>query len=395
MWHNKRRTSLVVLSIAVGVFAVGTVAHMRTLVQSDMLGSYEDAVPASATIYTEQPFDEDLVEIVRDIPGVAAAEGRRSVMVRFQTDEQSGWYPLLIVARPDYEDTRINILQPEPEFGPDPEPWPGPVAMPPPERELILERVSVLTPNLGLASKVRLGDMLLVETPTGKQREVRIAGLVADFTQVPATFYNRAYGFVSVDTMEWLGLPRTLNELAILVSGDRRDETYITQVADTVADRLERGGVSVLRTDVPTPGKLPLSYVVDGLVFLLSAMGILSLLSSVFLLINTVQALLAQQVQQIGMMKALGAHGRQIMGMYVSTIVIYGLLAVAIAMPLGKVISDAAGSQFLGAPLSYTYSAGGVVIWLVLAILIAVAASYLPAQNAARITVREVLAYDG
>ena len=38
--------------------------------------------------------------------------------------------------------------------------------------------------------------------------------------------------------------------------------------------------------------------------------GLLSLLSSVFLLINTIQALLAQQVKQIGVMKALGARGR-------------------------------------------------------------------------------------
>ena len=84
IWGNKRRTFLVVLSIAVGVFAVGTVAQMQVIVSDDMLESYEAVNPASATIYTDQPFDDDLVEAVRRMPEVAEAEGRPSVMVRFQ-----------------------------------------------------------------------------------------------------------------------------------------------------------------------------------------------------------------------------------------------------------------------------------------------------------------------
>ena len=49
LWGNKRRTLLVVLSIAVGVFAVGTVAQMRVIVSKDMMASYEAANPASAS----------------------------------------------------------------------------------------------------------------------------------------------------------------------------------------------------------------------------------------------------------------------------------------------------------------------------------------------------------
>ena len=39
IWRNKRRTVLVVLSIAVGAFAVGTVAIMREIVTGDMVAS--------------------------------------------------------------------------------------------------------------------------------------------------------------------------------------------------------------------------------------------------------------------------------------------------------------------------------------------------------------------
>jgi putative ABC transport system permease protein len=45
-------------------------------------------------------------------------------------------------------------------------------------------------------------------------------------------------------------------------------------------------------------------------------------------------------------------------------------------------------------PLTYTFSAGGVLLWLILVLLLSSLACYLPARAAARLTVREVLAYE-
>jgi putative ABC transport system permease protein len=58
IWRNRRRTILVVLSIAVGVFAVGTVAIMRDLATGDMMASYESANPPSAIVYVNGSFDD-------------------------------------------------------------------------------------------------------------------------------------------------------------------------------------------------------------------------------------------------------------------------------------------------------------------------------------------------
>ena len=80
IWRNKRRTILMVLSIAVGVFAVGTVAQIRAIVTDDMVESYEAANPPSAILYTAEPFDDDMVEAVRRMPQVAEAEARREVL---------------------------------------------------------------------------------------------------------------------------------------------------------------------------------------------------------------------------------------------------------------------------------------------------------------------------
>ena len=74
--------------------------------------------------------------------------------------------------------------------------------------------------------------------------------------------------------------------------------------------------------------------------------------------------------------------------------VISWLVGALVAMPVSKVLSDLIGAQFLSAPLNYTFSVAGVIIWLVLVIVLATVASFLPAWNASRITVREVLAYE-
>jgi putative ABC transport system permease protein len=65
-----------------------------------------------------------------------------------------------------------------------------------------------------------------------------------------------------------------------------------------------------------------------------------------------------------------------------------------IAVPLSRLLSHAVGVAFLRAPLSYTYSTTGVLIWLVVVIVLSVLASFLPARNASRLTVREALAYE-
>jgi putative ABC transport system permease protein len=46
-------------------------------------------------------------------------------------------------------------------------------------------------------------------------------------------------------------------------------------------------------------------------------------------------------------------------------------------------------------PLDTVFSTAGLLLWIGMALVAAVAASAIPAQNATRLTVRETLAYDG
>jgi putative ABC transport system permease protein len=87
-------------------------------------------------------------------------------------------------------------------------------------------------------------------------------------------------------------------------------------------------------TWIPTPGKHPADEQLAPILLLLGSLGLLSLLASGFLVVNTLQALLTQQVRQIGIMKAVGARNGQIMGVYYAMVLIFCFLSLAIAVPL-------------------------------------------------------------
>ena len=78
LWSNRARTLLVVASIAVGIFAVGVVQHIRTVVLDEMQAVYDQSNAAHATIYAGG-IDDEIIEVIRRVPGVAEAEGRSSV----------------------------------------------------------------------------------------------------------------------------------------------------------------------------------------------------------------------------------------------------------------------------------------------------------------------------
>jgi putative ABC transport system permease protein len=69
----------------------------------------------------------------------------------------------------------------------------------------------------------------------------------------------------------------------------------------------------------------------------LGVLGFLSMFLSGFLVVNTISAMLAQQVRQIGMMKAVGARAGQVLGVYLGLVTVYGILSLAVAVPAAAV----------------------------------------------------------
>jgi len=315
LYHNRTRTMLVVLSIAVGVFAFGTIMATRTVITRELRAGYLAINPASATI-TTQPFDDDLIDAVRRVPGVAAAQGRRAVDARVQIGPDT-WQDTTLFVLPDDGARTIAIVSPEVGA------WPAP------DKSLLIERSSL--PKLD----ARLGDTVRVALPGQTARDLPISGLTHDLSLPPAAIAGQATGYVNAETMAWLGGPAAYNQLQITVSENRADADHIRAVAARVERVIERGGREALVIDVPAPLQHPAEAVLPTMLMILTTLGVLALLISGFLIVNTISAILTQQLRQIGIMKAIGARTPQIMGLYFVLALAFGALALLIAVPLG------------------------------------------------------------
>ena len=92
LWGNKTRTLLVVLSIAVGVFAIALVSGSQAIMTRELAAAYAAINPVHAQIAAE-PFDDDLVQAVRHVPGVRDAQGHLNLSVRVRTGPET-WQQL-------------------------------------------------------------------------------------------------------------------------------------------------------------------------------------------------------------------------------------------------------------------------------------------------------------
>ena len=104
-----------------------------------------------------------------------------------------------------------------------------------------------------------------------------------------------------------------------------------------------------------------------------------------------------ERQREVGVMRAIGASGRAVGGIFIGEGLMIGfiswLIALPLSIPLGilfsKQIADTMDFQF-----GYTYSPLGAVIWLGVVLILSMISSGLPAWRASRISVREVLSYE-
>jgi putative ABC transport system permease protein len=345
-----------------------------------MAKSYASINPSDGTIRTVQPFDEAFLDSVRAMKRIRAADARRTINARLKLGADQ-WVNLTVFAVSDYDDIRVNKIRPQRGS------WP------PPEREILIERSAL--PLIG----AEIGDWILIETPDDKQRRLRVAGTVHDLAQLPAQIDNTPYGYISFDTVEWFGLPYGFNELYVIVEKPEpatlNIKEYNRQIVNSVKEKAEESGLTIPMSMTAEPGQLPLDDFLQAILLVMGTLGVLSLFLSAFLIINTITALLAQQKRQIGVMKAIGASAPQIIGMYLSMVLSYGVLALMLAAPLSRV-----GARFLSQEMAGMFNfdlpdphmpSQVVFLQILVSLAVPLLASLLPLLSNLRITAADAM----
>jgi len=320
---HRFRTALVVLSIAIGIFAVGVVLGTREVLVREFDVDFQASTPANVSYFSED-FSGDLVESAGDAPGVDAVQARRSTTVRYRWAGAVDDRTLSVEAFPEFDDIRVDKVVPIGDT-----PWP------PASGEIVLEAAAKQVGDYAV------GDVLEVERAEGQTVDLRVVGFAHDINAVPAQFVGYETGYVSFGTMVELGEPALPNRLSLAFSDPDITWNEASRLASTLREDLFDGAqIRVLHTSVPEPGSHFLGDIFKAVSLLLLALGVLALGLSAFLVVNTVSALMAQQVRQVGIMKAVGGSARQLEWLYVFMVFTYGVMAVAVGLPAAAVGSQ-------------------------------------------------------
>ena len=237
LWDNKTRTLLVVTSIAVGVFAIGAIISAYMILSEDIHVSYAAVNPANIEIMTD-PFDDDFLSSLKEIPGVAEVEGRHNLSVSVIHDGETQ-QNLALIAVKDFEKSKINMRDHV-----EGTPIPG-------ENELLIGYEPMRD------SGYRVGDVLSVQIADGTIRHIPVVGIAADQTAV-GDFSSSPIGYVTQDSLVWLGERDNYTRLYARVSDDSNDEEYIQGISDSIEDKLEKGGRQIYRANISKSNEHPL-----------------------------------------------------------------------------------------------------------------------------------------
>jgi putative ABC transport system permease protein len=199
LFGNKTRTLLIVLSMAVGLFAIGIILSARSILSEGLAQSFASIQPSSGTVRTAEPFDEDFLESVRSMDEVQEADARRSISARVEI-RPGEWKNITVFVFADYDDIRVNKVTSQSG------------AWPPPEREILIERAALSVID------AQVGDIILIKFPNDTQREMRIAGAAYDPAQLPAQLDGTPYGYITFDTLEWFGESYGFSELHVIAT---------------------------------------------------------------------------------------------------------------------------------------------------------------------------------
>ena len=208
LWSNRTRTILVVASIAVGIFAVGTVQQLSTVVLGEMQAVYETSNASNATIFASG-LDDDMIDSIESMPEVATAEGRGNA--RFKVEVTPGqWEPLA----PDHFLTSKRCRSTRYSWSTA---WRATIASERrqatghPKTKIVLERSSLDTDSL---PGEPWATACVVETVDGKIRTVTVSGAVYDPTGFPpsrAAYWSRYRGRC---LNHWADRPITLRSIS-------------------------------------------------------------------------------------------------------------------------------------------------------------------------------------
>jgi putative ABC transport system permease protein len=380
LWHNKTRTLLAVLSIAAGVFAVGAIFGMSDLLTSNMDRSHQSVVPPHINIILAQTVDRETLLNLEDVPGVEGIEPYNNVSVLYKLHPQDAqWRQGIIHMRGDWVNQKYELVQLRDGH------WPAQ------KNEIGVERMAAQFLNVGIGDSItfKIGD---------QQRTLPITSLIRHPFVPPPEFEDLAFFFMNGDGLERFGVPNDRYD-SFFVRVTPYSSDHAKEVATAIKDKLAKQNIRVAAFVYQDPNKHWGRAFMDGFTLVQEILAVICVIMSAILVYNTLTNLITQQTNQIGIIKAIGGRTPTIIGIYLVSAFVYGLLALVIALPLGAIVAFVVTRIFLNMfNIDYNQfhvSTQAVVYQVLSALAAPLLAGFPPVMQGAKITVQQAIANYG
>jgi putative ABC transport system permease protein len=319
---NPGRTLLVICALTIGLWGVGSILVSYSILKNDLNENFLRTAPYHAAL-TSRDFAKLDLAAFRQRPEIESAEFRDLSFQRIEVYPDQ-WLPMWLFGVADLG--RSDLARIYPQSG---------VATPP-HGSILIER------NCQLVSSLRTGSVARVRVG-GKLLQVPVAGIVFDPAQAPATQDAFIYAYADKATYaEISGKPTDLRLiLRLRHTLGKQDTDAATKVI--VAD-LRNQGIAVDSIDIPRHNLHPHQFQLNTLLAFQGGIGLLAFLMGAVLVSQLISAILAQQVRQIGVLKAIGATRGKILGIYLLMVLMLGVMSSVVAIPLAV----ASGYGFAG-----------------------------------------------
>ncbi|MBI4698208.1 MAG: ABC transporter permease [Nitrospirae bacterium] len=377
---NPGRIILVIFALIIGLWGVGSILVSYTILGRDLNENFIRTIPPHAAI-TSRDFNKLDLAALRKHPEIEKVEFRDFATLRIQT-HQDEWIPLWLFGVEDFNNLDLaRIFDQNSNSRP----------IVPKDEDMLIERDGLRFSELkaGSPARVRAG---------GRVIDVPVAGISFDPAQAPGTQDHLIYAYVNKKTYtEITGEPS--NQRLIIRFNNVKTTQEVQAAADGLVNYFKSFGITVDTIKIPKFMEHPHQWQLNTLLFLEGSIGFLAFFLGAVLVSQLIAAILARQIRQIGILKAIGASRSQVFQIYLTMVLVLGAISGVIAVPLA-VKSGYAYAYFVANILNFEVLTASLphhmYLYLIAASLLLPVLLSLPAiLKGTRISVREALSEYG
>jgi putative ABC transport system permease protein len=231
------------------------------------------------------------------------------------------------------------------------------------------------------AQHLHVGSPLTVETPTGTSLHLLLKGI----TSPPKG--GNPYGDVTISTALFdreYSNPQNLFSFVDVVGGATPANTQRLSAA--------LNGFPDAKLQTKSQFRSNQEQGLNTLLNLLYVLLSLSIIISLFGIVNTLVLTVFERTRELGMLRAVGMSRRQVRRMIRHESVITALLGATFGIPLGVILALMIGAAINFA--AFTVPWGTLIVFVIAAIVAGLIAAVFPARRAARLNVLQALQYE-